>query len=400
MELPPAPDKNLKFTAARAEQPTTSSHGIECRFTRQRPRKLPVMHPADPHPATTATTAQEQPEPLWWQRPITHYAPTFTSTLNLANLRQMARDHTSDPVHLDYMLATYTHGGSDHCDLPPAAQRFGVRNSVIPGSHLGDAWDDLIDYQAERGRILELPAPLIAGAVVNPMGCDEKVKVSTDGTGKLKQRPYVDGRATRIEHRNLGAYNHPRNRQYTQESIHDTVCAMIANQTAYCNVFDYEAFYLHFPRSLQSIARNCIFWQRRGASHPTFIYGHDNWFGQVPTPSTVERHAELLQRVQSAEMAQTAGHPVHISRRTDDSITHLTAQEHGRAQELAEVFLAVCRRANQPIQRAKVLIGVNFSSLMASSSTSITAPTTHTVYTQALSALTTCALKGSEPTSC
>ena len=356
LELPPAPEDHLHFKPDRHEHATTSSHGIDYRFARQRPRKLPVLHPADPHPATTA---EAQPEPLWWQKPITNHIQTSTSTLNLENLRQMARDHITDPTHLAYMLATYTHGGSDHCDLPRDAQRFRVKNSVIPGTDLGNAWDDLIDYQAERGRILELPAPLIAGTVVNPMGCTEKVKVATDGTETLKQRPHIDGRATRTEHRNLGAHNHPRNRQCTQESIHDTICAIIANNTAYVNVFDYEAFYLHMPRSLQSTARNCMFWKRRGAAHPTFIYGLDNWFGQVPTPSTVERHADLLQRAQAAELAKAAGHPVHISRRTDDSITHLTAEEVHRAYEFSEVFLSVCRRANQPIQSTKVLMGVS-----------------------------------------
>ena len=50
----------------------------------------------------------------------------------------------------------------------------------------GDAWDDLLDGMAKRGRLLEFPCPALAGVVINPIGCDDKVKIALDGTQTVK----------------------------------------------------------------------------------------------------------------------------------------------------------------------------------------------------------------------
>ena len=252
----------------------------------------------------------------------------------------------------------YTHGGADNCELPPDAQRFNVKNSVQPGTPNGDAWDDLLDRLDARGRLLECPIPIIAGTVISPMGCDSKIKVYADGSQKIKFRPFVDGRATRTNERNLGAWSDARNRQYTQQTIHETITRFIVDRTASVSLFDYEDFYLTMPRCRSSIPRNAIFWKRRGRDRPTVIYPMDDLFGHVTTPAKVELHAALLQDVQERELAAAAGHPMLISRRTDDSVLPMTAEEAPRAQEFANIFLNVCANFNQPIQRSKVLLGV------------------------------------------
>ena len=254
------------------------------------------------------------------------------------------------------MRDLYTHGLPDHCELLNA-QRFNVKNSVQPGTPHGDAWDNLLDEQEARGRLIELDAPLIAGTVVSPMGCDHKVKVALDGSESIKYRPYVDGRASRAERRNIGDWCDPRNRQYTNQTIHETITRFIADDTATVNVFDYKNFYLNMPRSLDSVARNAIFWQRRGNSKPTVIYPLDDLFGQVATPAKVELHARHLQNMQERALAAAAGHPILMSRRTDDTILPMTQAEAHRAQEYADVFLTVCATVNQPIQPTKVLVG-------------------------------------------
>ena len=356
MTLPTPPADHVTFKAARDDHPATQSNGIEFRFSRQRPRKKRVLCPVDPHPSTTSTTPHT---PLSWQHPIDHYVPQFSSILNLGYLKDMATSLLADPKHRDYMQATYTYGGADHCELPPNAQRFRVRNSVQPGTPAGDAWDELINKQEQRGRIVELPGPSIAGTVISPMGADFKVKEAPNGAKSIKWRPYIDGRATRHEHRNVGAWSHPHNRQYTAENVHDTITAFITNNTACVNVFDYEGFYLTMPRTTDSIARNAIYWQRPGADAPTVIYFLDDLFGHVATPAKVERHADLLQRIQTDHISKAAGHPVHISRRTDDSLVLIGHDETHRAHEYADIFISVCQSAGQPIQRTKVLIGVS-----------------------------------------
>ena len=315
-----------------------------------------MSHPADPHPSTVAATPAT---PLPWQHTVDHFVPQFSSILNLEYPKGKAVTLLADPKHRDYMLATYTHGGADHCDLPPDAQRFRVRNSVQPGTPAGDAWDELINKQERLGRIVELPGPMIAGTVISPMGCDFKTNEAHDGSQSIKWRPYIDGRASRHEHRNVGAWGHPRNRQHTAENVHDTITAFIAYDTACVNVFDYEGFYLTIPRTTASIARNAIYWQRPGATTPSVIYFLDDLFGHVATPAKVERHADMLQRIQTDLISTAAGHRVHISRRTDDSLVLISSDEAHRANEYADIFVSVCRSAGQPIQRTKVLIGVS-----------------------------------------
>ena len=251
----------------------------------------------------------------------------------------------------------YTHGLHDHCELPLNAQRLHVTNSVQPGTPHGDAWDDLIDEQEARGRIIELPAPLIAGTVLNPMGCIDKVKIALDGSEKVKFRPFIDGRSTREGRRNLGDWCDPRNRQYSNQTTHETIARFIVDDAAVANVFDYKGFYLTMPRALQTVARNAMYWQRRGAGSPTVMYSLDEWFGQVPTPSKVELHAHLLQLLQEKALSTAAGHPVYMSRRTDDTVLTLRNDEAERAQLFADIFLRVCADVNQPIQPTKVLVG-------------------------------------------
>ena len=131
MTLPAPPAEHAAFKAARDDHPATQSNGIEYRFSRQRPRKVPVWCPVDPHPSTTPTTPHT---PLSWQHPIDRHVPQFSSVLNLEYLKGMASSLIADPKHRGYMEATYTYGGAHHCELPPAAQRFRVRNSVQPGT--------------------------------------------------------------------------------------------------------------------------------------------------------------------------------------------------------------------------------------------------------------------------
>ena len=64
------------------------------------------------------------------------------------------------------------------------------------------------------------------------MGADFKVKEAPNRAKSIKWRPHIDGRATRHEQRNVGAWSHPHNRQYTAENVHDTITAFITNNTA------------------------------------------------------------------------------------------------------------------------------------------------------------------------
>ena len=82
--------------------------------------------------------------------------------------------------------------------------------------------------------------------------------------------------------------------------------------------------------------------------------------GHVATPAKVERHADLLQRIQTDLISNAAGpgHRVHIARRTDDSLVLINGPEVHRAHEYVDIFISVCRSAGQPIQRTKVLIAV------------------------------------------
>ena len=253
----------------------------------------------------------------------------------------------------------YSSGAPDHCDLPRDAQRFSVTNSVEPGTLHGDAWDKLIDEQDKRGRIIELEAPIIAGTVIMPMGCTEKLVYDISGTETIKYRPHIDGRSEREDHRNPGAWSHPVNLQYSSETIHETITNIISTNASTVNMFDYKSFYLSIPRTVDSIARNAIFWKRPGRSKPHVLYLMDDAFGQCQTPSKAERHAELLQSLQEKRTAAAAGRPVHFSRRCDDTIHPIPPEDYDRAQEYATIFLDVCREANQPIQPTKVKVGVS-----------------------------------------
>ena len=283
--------------------------------------------------------------------------PTVNSTLNLDWLIT-ATDIISDHQHRTYMQHYYRYGAPDHSDLPMDAQRFAVINSVEPGTVHGDAWDALIDEQDRRGRIIELEAPTIAGTVIMPMGCTEKINIAADGTETIKFRPHIDGRESRVEHRNPGAWSHPINLQYSSETVHETITNIISTNASSINMFDYKGFYLTIPRTSSSIARNAIFWKRPGRTKPHVLYLLDDAFGQCQTPSKAERHARLLQAVQEQRTSAAAGRPVHFSRRCDDTIMPIPASEHHRAQEYADIFVEVCRQANQPIQATKVLVGV------------------------------------------
>ena len=352
--LPPAPEEFAEYTAPRAATALTAAHGIEFRLVRPRPRKTPIACPPDAHPTTVGWP---HPKPLWWQRPITDFTPAFWTTLN-TDAWIAATDIIVDPLHRQYLIDMYTHGLHDHCELPLNAQRLHVKNSVKPGTAHGDAWDDLIDEQEARGRIIEMPAPLVAGTVLNPMGCIDKVKVALDGSEKIKYRPYIDGRSTREGRRNIGDWCDPRNRQYTNQTIHETIARFIADDAAAANIFDYKNFYLTMPCAMQTVASNAIYWRRRGARSPTVIYSLDEWFGQVPTPSKVELHAQLLQLLQEKALSTAAGHTIHMSRRTDDTVLTLRTDEVTRARFFADIFLRVCSDVNQPIQPTKVLVGV------------------------------------------
>ena len=295
---------------------------------------------------------------MWWQLPATTLMPgPPTTVLDLDWFRKAAAGIT-DPVHRAYAAATYTHGFDGHNDLPPTAYRFNVKNSVSPGTPEGDAWDELIRTQEQLGRILEFSAPILAGTVISPMGCDKKIKYYDDGTEKIKYRPYIDGRSTRNEHRNLGAWSHPCNRQYTSQNIHDTITDLIADNAVAVNVFDYQGFYLTLPRTIETIPHNAIFWQRPGRRRPTVIYFKDELFGLVPTPSNGERHAHLLQTHQEASIAKILGRKVRISRRCDDSLVPLKATEIPLAANVADAFLNICDAAGQPAQRTKTLVAV------------------------------------------
>ena len=353
MRLPPAPGDHLKYKPDKAEAAPTETNGIGFRFTRRRPPKVPVSRPEDPHSSTT--TDNSDPIPRHWQRHITADT-SFSSSLNLDWLRAAAMANISDPSLRRHVVHTYTYGGDDHCDLPPHAQRFHAKNSVHPGSEYGDAWDDLLDDLDARGRLIERDLPVYAGTVVNPMGADSKIKVGADGAETTKYRPYIDGRATRHEGRNLGDWCHPRNRQYRADNIHDTITMLIDADAAAVNVHDYKGFHTYMPRRIETVPRNCICWRRRGADHPTYIYIKDDVFGQVPTPAKVERHACLLQTVQEQRISDLLGRPLKITRRTDDSLIALKAAEHPRADEVADVFRSVCDDAGQPIQRKKDVI--------------------------------------------
>ena len=61
------------------------------------------------------------------------------------------------------------------------------------GTPLADAWDDLLDYQDARGRLVECSQPVYAGTIVSPMGCDVKLKFDIDERGEItstkKYRP-------------------------------------------------------------------------------------------------------------------------------------------------------------------------------------------------------------------
>jgi hypothetical protein len=227
---------------------------------------------------------------------------------------------------------------------------------VSPGTPEGDAWDELIQAQERLGRILEFSAPVLAGTVISPMGCDKKIKYQDDGTEKVKYRPYIDGRSSRKEHRNLGAWSHPCNRQYTAQNIHDTITDLIADNAAAANIFDYKGFYLTLPRTVETIPHNAIFWQRPGRPRPTVIYFKDELFGLVPTPSKGERHASLLQAYQEKAIDKVLGRKVRISRRCDDSLVPLKASEVALATQVTSAFLEVCDAAGQPAQRTKTVV--------------------------------------------
>ena len=355
--LPQPPPEYSKHKAPRHDSAPTEADGIAFRFVRQRPRKIPRHRPTDEHSSTLPSHCD--PVPMPGQRRTTD-DHSFSSTLNLKWLRQAAAEHIDDPAVRGYMVDTYTFGGDDHCDIPPDAQRHVVENNVEHGTPFADAWDDLLDYQDARGRLVECSQPVYAGTILSPMGCDVKLKFDLDErgevTGTKKYRPYIDGRATRVEQRNIGAWCHPRNRQYCSETVHETVTALIANEAVAVNVYDYEKFYLHSPRRLETVPRNAIYWQRRGAAAPTYIYPLDDLFGHVSTPAKVERHAMLLQTVQEARLSAALGRPVKINRRTDDSLVPLRKEELHRAEELADIFAAVCKTANQPLQRTKVQV--------------------------------------------
>lgn len=190
------------------------------------------------------------------------------------------------------------------------------------------------------------------------MGCDVALKCALDGTSTEKYRPFTDGRASRFKQRNVGAWCHPKNRQCCSETIHETIPSLLTERAVAVNVYDYGKIDLHMPRRLETVPRNAIFWQRRGAPAPTYICPLDDLFGHVATPAKVERHARLLQSVQERQLASALGRPVNISRRTDDSIVPLQAHEASRAEEMADTFTQVCVSANQPLQRSKVLVGV------------------------------------------
>ena len=295
---------------------------------------------------------------MWWQIPVTTLLPgPVTSVLNLAWFRAAAAE-IADPAHRAYMTATYTYGFDDHSDLPTSAFRFNVKNSVSPGTPEGDAWDELIDQQDRLGRIVEFSAPILAGTVISPMGCDIAIKYSDDGSEKVKHRPYIDGRATRKEHRNLGAWCHPVNRQYTSQNIHDTITDLIADDAAAVNTFDYKGFYLTLPRTTETMPHNAVFWQRPGRRRPTVIYFKDEVFGKVPTPSNGERHASILQAHQETAVGEVLGRKVRISRRCDDSLVPLTAAEVPKAVAAAAAFTDICEAAGQPDQRAKTQVAV------------------------------------------
>ena len=356
MNLPPAPADYVSYKPDRSAAAPTEANGIGFRFTRRRPPKVPVHRPEDPH--ASSTTDNTDPVPRHWQRLITDDT-TFTSSLNLEWLRDAARQHMSDPHQRRYMIDTYTYGGDDHCDIPPRAQRFWAPNSACPGTECGGAWDDLLDELDERGRLIEHDIPTYAGTVVSPMGVDSKIKTDAHGNDTIKYRPHIDGKATRRERRNLGDWCHPRNRQHRADSIHDTITKIIAVNAVAVNIHDYKGFYTFMPRRIETVPRNCVFWRRRGADQPTFIYIRDDVFGQVATPAKVERHASLLQQAQEQRMSALLGRQIRISRRTDDSLVPLTADEHHRAQELADEFLAVCDAAGQPVQRKKDVVAAS-----------------------------------------
>ena len=353
MRLPPAPEEHKRYKPDRVAAAPTSANGIQFRFTRRRPPKISVERPEDPH--TSTTTDNNDPIPRHWQRRITDDT-TFTSSLNLRWLRDAAATHIADPAVRTYLVDTYTYGGDDHCDLPPSAQRLYARNSVHPGTEFGDAWDDLLDELDARGRLIEHDLPVYAGTVVSPMGGDSKIKIGPDRVETTKYRPFVDGRATRHEGRNIGDWCHPRNRQYRADSIHDTITMIIDTGAVAVNIHDYKGFYTYMPRRLETVPRNCIFWKRRGADRPTYIYIRDDVFGQVQTPAKVERHARLLQTVQESRISALLGRQMRISRRTDDSLVPLAATEHHRAREVADEFVSVCDDAGQPIQTKKDIV--------------------------------------------
>lgn len=352
--LPPAPPEYHTYESWRHSAPATEARGIGFRFVRRRPRKKQVHHPLDPHPSTTGDRPPALP--MWWQIPASTLMPGhLTAVISLPWFLAAAAE-IADPGHRAYMEATYTHGFDDHSDLPTTSYRFHVKNSVLPGTLEGDAWDELIEQQERLGRILEFSAPILAGTVISPMGCDIKVKYYDDGTEKAKYRPYIDGRSTRKEHRNLGAWSHPCNRQYTSQNIHDTITDFIVDNAAAANIFDYKGFYLTLPRTIETIPHNAIFWQRPGRQRPSFIYFKDELFGMVPTPSKGERHASILQSHQEAAVGRFLNRKVRISRRCDDSLVPLTASEVARAAGVAAAFSGVCDAAGQPAQRAKTLI--------------------------------------------
>ena len=129
---------------------------------------------------------------MWWQISASVLLPgPLTAVFSLPWFRAAAAQIAS-PAHRMYEVATYTYGFDDHSDLPPTSYRFNVENSVSPGTPEGDAWDELIAEQERLGRVLEFSAPILAGTVLSPMGCDIAMKHYDDGTERTKYRPCME----------------------------------------------------------------------------------------------------------------------------------------------------------------------------------------------------------------